>query len=132
MSPEAVTVPRNIWRFEVLLYTSLLLDTFTAAFQSLPDELSESALSIATLINALLILGFVFLVRLAARRRQGWARMLLLAALLLSLVSVAGEMIANGGELGSAVELLSAILTAIGLYFSFTGDARGWFDPSAT
>jgi len=132
MSPEAVTVPRNIWRFEVLLYTSLLLDTFTAAFQSLPDELSESALSIATLINALLILGFVFLVRLAARRRQGWARMLLLAALLLSLVSVAGEMIANGGELGSVVELLSAILTAIGLYFSFTGDARGWFDPSAT
>ena len=132
MSPEAVTVPRNIWRFEVLLYTSLLLDTFTAAFQSLPDELSESALSIATLINALLILGFVFLVRLAARRRQGWARMLLLAALLLSLVSVAGEMIANGGELGSAVELLSAILTAIGLYFSFTGDARGWFDPTAT
>jgi hypothetical protein len=118
MSPEAVTVPRNIWRFEVLLYTSLLLDTFTAAFQSLPDELSESALSIATLINALLILGFVFLVRLAA--------------LLLSLVSVAGEMIANGGELGSAVELLSAILTAIGLYFSFTGDARGWFDPAAT
>jgi hypothetical protein len=132
MSPEAVTVPRNIWRFEVLLYTSLLLDTFTAAFQSLPDELSESALSTATLINALLILGFVFLVRLAARRRQGWARMLLLAALLLSLVSVAGEMIANGGELGSVVELLSAILTAIGLYFSFTGDARGWFDPSAT
>ena len=132
MSPEAATVPRNIWRFEVLLYTSLLLDTFTAAFQSLPDELSESALSIATLINALLILGFVFLVRLAARRRQGWARMLLLAALLLSLVSVAGEMIANGGELGSVVELLSAILTAIGLYFSFTGDARGWFDPSAT
>jgi hypothetical protein len=132
MTPEAVTVPRNIWRFEVLLYTSLLLDTFTAAFQSLPDELSESALSVATLINALLILGFVFLVRLAARRRQGWARMLLLAALLLSLVSVAGEMIANGGELGSAVELLSAILTAIGLYFSFTGDARGWFDPVAT
>ena len=132
MSPEAVTVPRNIWRFEVLLYTSLLLDTFTAAFQSLPDELSESAFSIATLNNALLILGFVFLVRLAARRRQGWARMLLLAALLLSLVSVAGEMIANGGELGSVVELLSAILTAVGLYFSFTGDARGWFDPAAT
>ena len=63
MSPEAVTIPRNIWRFEVLLYTSLLLDTFTAAFQSLPDELSESALSIATLINALLILHVIRQIR---------------------------------------------------------------------
>ena len=77
MTTDAATVPRNIWRFEVLLYTSLLLDTLSAAFQSLPDELSESAASVASLINAFLILGFVWLVKLAARRRQGWARMLL-------------------------------------------------------
>lgn len=131
MTTDAVTVPRNIWRFEVLLYASLLLDTLSAAFQSLPDELSESAASVASLINALLILVFVWLVKLAARRRQGWARTLLLAALLLSFVSLAGELAANGGDTSSAVELLSAVLTAAGLYFSFTGDARGWFDPAA-
>jgi hypothetical protein len=34
------------------------------------------------------------------------------------------------GELrfGLAVDLASTALTVAGLYFSFTGDARGWFD----
>ncbi|MBN9039798.1 MAG: hypothetical protein BGP05_22180 [Rhizobiales bacterium 62-47] len=129
MNGEATTVPRNIWRFEALLYTSLLLDALSGAFQTLPDDLSETSASIASLVNALLILGFVFLVNLAARRRQGWARMVLLGALALSVVSLAGEMATNGGVLASGIELLSSALTAAGLYFSFTGDARGWFDP---
>ncbi len=131
MSAEAVTVPRNIWRFEVLLYLSLLLDALGAAFQTVPDDADEATVSLASLVVALLILGFVFLVRAAARRRQGWARTVLLAALGLSIVSLAGDLAANGARLEAMVELLSAVLTAAGLYFSFVGDARGWFDPPA-
>ena len=129
MNGDATTVPHNIWRFEALLYTSLLLDSLSGAFQTLPDDLNETPAPIVSLVSALLILGFVYLVKLAAREHKGWARMVLLGALGLSVVSLAGEMAANGGALASGIELVSAALTAAGLYFSYTGDARGWFDP---
>jgi hypothetical protein len=35
---------------------------------------------------------------------------------------------ANGMELDTAIEFLSCALTAAGLYFSFTGDAKDWFN----
>jgi hypothetical protein len=127
MSPNAVTVPNNIWRFEVLLYLSLLLDTLMALFRATPEDMSEATASVANLANALLILLFVFLVGLAARRRQNWARMILVAALVLSAVSLMGELSFVGLQFATMLELLSAALTAAGLYFSFTGDARGWF-----
>ncbi len=125
---DAVTVPNNIWRFEVLLYLSLLLDTMLALFRTAPDDLSEATASVANFANALLILLFVFLVGLAARHRQNWARMILVAALVLSAVSLMGELSFVGLQFDTMLELLSAALTAAGLYFSFTGDARGWFD----
>jgi hypothetical protein len=31
-------------------------------------------------------------------------------------------------QLDSGIEIVSCLLTAAGLYFSFTGDAVGWFD----
>jgi len=31
-------------------------------------------------------------------------------------------------QLDSSIEIFSCFLTASGLYFSFTGDARGWFN----
>jgi hypothetical protein len=34
----------------------------------------------------------------------------------------------NGLQLDSAIEVVSCALTAAGLYFSFTGDAKGWFN----
>jgi hypothetical protein len=43
----------------------------------------------------------------------------------ISLVDVIGT---NGLELDSAIEIVSCVLTALGLYFSFTGDAQGWFN----
>lgn len=127
MSPNAVTVPNNIWRFEVLLYLSLLLDTLMALFRGTPEDMSEATASVANLANALLILLFVFLVGLAARRRQNWARMILVAALVLSVVSLLGELSFTGLQFDTMLELISTVLTAAGVYFSFTGDARGWF-----
>ena len=43
----------------------------------------------------------------------------------ISLVQVIGD---NGVQLDSGIEVVSCALTAAGLYFSFTGDAKGWFN----
>lgn len=126
MSGEAEIVPTNVWRFEVLLYSSLLLDTLMAAFTRLPDDFSERASSFANLLNLALIVVFLSLVNLAARRRKRWARGALLAVLVLSVLTLPGQL-AEGAELGVLVNLISTGLTAAGLYFAFTGDAREWF-----
>ena len=44
---------------------------------------------------------------------------------MISLMQVIGD---NGVQLDSAIEVVSCALTAAGLYFSFTGDAVGWFN----
>lgn len=132
MSAANVTVPKNIWRFEALLYASLLLDSLTAAFQGAPDDMDDGVVLIANIATALLILLFAFLVDLAANRRQNWARMVLLAALGLSVLSLFSDLFGRGLDFASTIQWLSAALTAAGLYFSFTGDARGWFMPSRT
>ena len=41
------------------------------------------------------------------------------------LVQTIGE---SGLQLDSAIEIVSCALTAAGLYFSVTGDAKGWFN----
>jgi hypothetical protein len=43
----------------------------------------------------------------------------------ISLVQIIGD---GGLQLDSGIEIVSCALTAAGLYFSFTGDARGWFN----
>ena len=75
-----------------------------------------------------IIVFLVYLVWLAARRRKNWPRWVLAAALVLSVVSLAQSISASGIEFDSGIELISCALTAAGLYFSFTGDAVGWFN----
>jgi hypothetical protein len=40
-------------------------------------------------------------------------------------VQVIGE---SGLQVDSAIEIVSCALTTAGLYFSVTGDAKGWFN----
>jgi hypothetical protein len=125
-----MTVPRNVLWFEVLLYLSLTLDTLSVAFQDRTPtaQLTESTIMVASLMAACLILLLVYFVWLAARRRKSWPRWLLAAALILSaipLVRIVGE---RGLEFDSGVEIVSCALTAAGLFLSFTGDARDWFN----
>jgi len=128
MMPAATTVPYNVWRFEVLLYASLLLDTLIVMFSATPEDISGETAAVANFANALLILLFVFLVGIAARRRQNWARWVLVVALALSVLSLIGELSFNGLQFDTVFELISAALTASGLYYAFTGDARDWFE----
>jgi hypothetical protein len=125
-----MTVPKNVLWFEVLLYLSLTLDALSVAFQDRrpTDDVSESTIAVATLIAACLILLMVYFVNLAAQRRKNWPRWVLVGSLVLSVISLGQSLVENGVELDSAIEVVSCALTAAGLYFSFTGDAQGWFN----
>ena len=125
-----MTLPRNVAWFEVLLYLSLTLDAVSVAFQDRTPkaDMTEQMVMVATLMAAGLILLLVYFVRLAARGRKNWPRWVLAAALVLSVISLAQVIGVNGLQLDSAIEVVSCALTAAGLYFSFTGDAVGWFN----
>lgn len=124
MNDTSSRLPTNVFYFEVLLYLSLLLDALSMLFRDDPAAMTPPA---AKLITAGLILLFVELVWLAARRRKNWARMVLLVALALSVLSIFEVLRNSGWQFMTVVDVLSALLTALGLYFSFTGDARDWF-----
>ena len=123
-------LPKNVLRFEVLLYLSLTLDALSVAFQDRTPsvEMTESMIATATTMAAGLILLLVYFVWLAAQRRKNWPRWALAAALVLSIISLAQVIGDSGLQLDSGIEIVSCILTAAGLYFSFTGDAQGWFN----
>jgi branched-subunit amino acid permease len=125
-----MTVPKNVLWFEILLYLSLTLDAVSVAFQDRTPraEMTAQMIDVATVIAGGLILLLVYLVWLAAQRRKNWPRWVLAAALVLSVISL-GQIIGEKGmELDSAIEIVSCVLTTVGLYFSFTGDAQGWFN----
>jgi len=125
-----MNVPKNVLWFEVLLYLSLTLDALSVAFQDRTPtaEMTEQMIMVATVMAACLILLLVYFVWLAAKRRKNWPRWALAAALVLSVFSLAQIIGESGLQLDSGIEIVSCILTAAGLYFSFTGDAQGWFD----
>jgi O-antigen ligase len=125
-----MNVPRNVLWFEVLLYLSLTLDAVSVAFQDRTPNASMTAqmIDVATVMAAGLILLLVYFVWLAAQRRKNWPRWVLAAALALSVISLVQVIGVKGVEFDSGIEVISCALTAAGLYFSFTGDAVGWFD----
>jgi len=125
-----MNVPRNVLWFEVLLYLSLTLDALSVAFQDRTpsSEMTEPMIMVATVMAGGLILLLVSFVWLAAQRRKNWPRWALFAALVLSLISLVQIIGDSGLELDSVIEIVSCALTAAGLYFSFTGDAKGWFN----
>ena len=125
-----MNVPKNVLWFEVLLYLSLTLDALSVAFQDRTPggEMTESMIMVATVMAGGMILLMVFLVWLAAQQQKNWPRWVLAAALVLSVISLVQAIGDNGVQLDSAIEVMSCALTAAGLYFSFTGDAVGWFN----
>jgi protein-S-isoprenylcysteine O-methyltransferase Ste14 len=125
-----MNIPRNVLWFEVLLYASLVLDALSVAFQDRTPtvDMTESTIMIATVLAGCLILLLFYFVWLAAQRRKNWPRWVLFASLVLSVISLFQIVGENGLRLDSAIEVVSCALTAAGLYFSVTGDAKGWFN----
>ncbi|MEA2929554.1 MAG: hypothetical protein QOG38_1982 [Hyphomicrobiales bacterium] len=125
-----MSVPRHVIWFQVCLYLSLVLDALSVAFQDRTPTatMTETTILAANVIAACMILLFAYLVRLAAHQRKNWPRWVLAAALMFSVMSLLQVIGSSGLQLDSAIEVVSCALTAAGLYFSFTGDAKGWFD----
>ena len=69
--------------------------------------MTEQMIAVATVMVASMILLFVYFVRLAARRRKNWPRWVLVAALVLSIISMVQEIAINGMQLGSIVDIVS-------------------------
>ena len=125
-----MNLPRNVFRFEVLLYASLMLDALSVAVQDRTPtaEVTERMIMTSTLLGGGMILLLLYFVWLAARQRKNWPRWVLAAALVLSIISLFLTIGERGLELDSFIEIVSCALTAAGLYYSFTGDAQGWFN----
>jgi hypothetical protein len=125
-----MNVPKNVLWFEVLLYLSLSLDALSVAFQDRTPsgDMTDQMITVETVMSAVLILLLVYFVWLAAQRRRNWPRWVLVAALVLSVISLMQIIGDRGLDLDCAIEIVSCGLTAAGLYFSFTGDAKGWFN----
>jgi protein-S-isoprenylcysteine O-methyltransferase Ste14 len=125
-----MTLPRNVLWFEVLMYLSLALDALSVAFQDrTPNaEMTAQMIPVANVMAACLLVLLVYFVWLAAQRRRNWPRWVLAAALVLSVISLVQVISVNGIQFDSVVDIVSCSLGAAGLYFSFTGDAVGWFN----
>lgn len=126
----ASDLPKNVFYFEVLLYASLILDALSIAFQDRSPDLSvsDSTMMAANIVAACMLLLFVYLVWLAAYRRKSWPRWVLTASLVFSVLSLLQVLGVYGLQLDSAIEIVSCILTALGLSCAFTGDAKSWFN----
>jgi branched-subunit amino acid permease len=123
-------LPKNVLWFEVLMYASLTLNAVSVAFgDRTPNaQMTDQMITVATVMAGGLILLLVYFVWLAAQRRKNWPRWALAAALVLSVLSLVQTIGDSGVQLDSGIEIVSCTLTAAGLYFSFTGDAVGWFN----
>jgi len=133
ITPQAgsgMSMPKNVWWFEVLLYASLLLDALRVAFadRTPTADMTEQMIAVNTLVSLGLLPLLFYLIWLAARRRKGWPRWVLSALFAVSLGSLAQMIALRGIEFGVFIDIVSSVLTALGLYLSFTGDAKDWFD----
>jgi len=125
-----MNLPRNVFWFEVLLYASLMLDCLSIAVQDRTPagDITEHVIMVNTVLAGGIILLLFYFVYLAARQRKNWPRWVLAVALALSVVSLVLVIGERGLELDSVIEIVSCALTALGLYYSVTGDAKGWFN----
>jgi hypothetical protein len=122
-----MSVPKNVFWFEILIYAALTLDALSVALQD-RGTLNPDIVTTAIFLEGGLILLQFYFVWLAAQRRAGWPRWALTAMLLLSVISLLQTIGVEGMHLVSAIEIASCALTTVGLHLSFTGNAQGWFN----
>jgi hypothetical protein len=93
-------------------------------------ESADTAAGAAWFAEAVLltIVTWWFSIRLAARKRMNWARWLLLISQGCGVVSLLMQLNEPAGEI--VFDLAALAFGFAGLYFAFTGDAKGWFRPA--
>lgn len=127
MTGKDMNVPRDVLRFEVFMYASLLLDTLTAAFFS---EASEAMRASVSIVNATILGASVALVWLAARKRKNWARWTLFAIFVLMVLLYIQAFGDIAFSIGTFIDMVSFVLSASAFYFAFTSESQRWFNGS--
>ena len=132
-------MPRNVARFERLMYGSLAIGILVLLLdgprKAASPEIRAAGGMALVIGGAICILALIALfIWLIARRRQNWARWLFAILFLAGLVPfVPGFTDLLHNNLAAAI--LSAtqfVLQITALYCIFTGDARPWFHKRPT
>jgi hypothetical protein len=121
-------MPSNVVRFEKLMYIVAALEYLVAALNS-ERAFDERGVVATIAVQIAFLVIFLLLVWLAARRRQNWARWVLLVLALIALPYFLPTLI-DFFRVSALIGLLTAaqwILLAAALYLIFTGNARAWF-----
>ena len=117
-------MPKNVRRFEFLMYAALAIVIAWFAWQWPVDSLLRFPVVVAVY---LVWWSFVaLLIWQAARRRKNWARWTLFALFILETVSMAFSSVQTEAA-GVNLLLLAHALEGLAYYFVFTGDARPLF-----
>jgi hypothetical protein len=124
-----MTIPKNVLRFDILSYLSLAGGLAAAA---LVDDGPLSRLNIFIFVFVIQLIGAVavavcWMIYLAARKRKGWARWIVAAWQALNVLSFFAQ---NESPPELTLDIISAALGVLGLYFACSGDAREWFKPT--
>jgi hypothetical protein len=121
-----MTIPKNVLWFEILSYLSVAGGLAGAA---LADSGPLSHLNIFVFVFAIQLVGGVavavcWMIYLAARKGKGWARWVVAAWQALNVLSIFTQ---NESSPLLALDVISAALGVLGLYFACSGDAKVWF-----
>jgi hypothetical protein len=123
-------LPRNVRRFELLMYAGILIDAASLPFPALSGFPS---LTLSIVAFGAGWWGFVvWLVWQTARRAKNWSRWLLFALFLLQTAQLV-YLAAMLRLLPPALALMIGVsaIEAAAYYFIFTGDSRQWFRREA-
>lgn len=134
-------MPSNVARFEALMYISVAIGIVFSAAQweaFLTRAQDSGEIRYLFMVAVCLILLRLALIWLTARKRQNWARWVLLLLLVVGLpqfVKSLGPMLSMHPVTGAA-RITQFALDVVAFIFIFTGDARDWFnltpDPLAS
>lgn len=117
-------MPKNVRRFEFLMYAALAVVIASFAWEWPVNPLFEYPLVIGVF---LLWWSFIiFLIWQAARWRKNWARWVLFSLFILETAIMALSSVQTLAA-GTNLQLSAHALEGLAYFFAFTGDARPWF-----
>lgn len=124
-----LSIPRNVARFEKLIYGALAVSVLILITATDLWRYANAMTGFLLIFYIFYFAGFILLTRTAVYKRRNWARIALLVIIVLLVISglIRQEDRFEIGAFTQALGIVEHILYATAFYFSFTGDANGWF-----